>query len=161
MSFPQKNASSFDHPPSYEELLAEYQKAEEANPASLHYKRHLVRPALHPVRALLFCLLALCASALLAFLSFLLFEGVGLAIVVGGTVLLLLILLFLKRILIWCIRFYQRFASSKTRERCRFEPSCSEYMILALQKYGVFRGVQKGVRRLLRCKPPNGGFDLP
>jgi putative component of membrane protein insertase Oxa1/YidC/SpoIIIJ protein YidD len=34
-------------------------------------------------------------------------------------------------------------------------------MIMAINKYGLFRGVYKGIRRLLRCKPPNGGEDYP
>ena len=48
-----------------------------------------------------------------------------------------------------------------SRLKCVFEPSCSEYMILAVNKYGLVRGVIKGIRRLLRCHPPNGGKDYP
>lgn len=66
-----------------------------------------------------------------------------------------------KRALIWCVHLYQNKASDATRLKCVFEPSCSEYMILAVNKYGFFRGVYKGVRRLLRCHPPNGGQDYP
>ena len=45
---------------------------------------------------------------------------------------------------------------------CRFEPSCSEYMILAVRKYGPIRGAAKGVRRICRCHPWNpGGYDPP
>jgi uncharacterized protein len=45
---------------------------------------------------------------------------------------------------------------------CRFEPSCSEYMILAVRKYGPIYGVAKGVHRVCRCHPWNaGGFDPP
>lgn len=70
-------------------------------------------------------------------------------------------LIFAKRTVIWLVHFYQSRASDKTRLRCVFEPSCSEYMILAVEKYGVFRGVYKGCDRLLRCHPPNGGRDDP
>lgn len=66
-----------------------------------------------------------------------------------------------KRALIWCVHLYQNKASDATRLKCVFEPSCSEYMILAVNKYGFFRGVYKGIRRLLRCHPPNGGQDYP
>lgn len=66
-----------------------------------------------------------------------------------------------KRALIWCIHLYQNKASDATRLKCVFEPSCSEYMILAVNKYGLFRGVYKGIRRLFRCHPPNGGKDYP
>ena len=45
---------------------------------------------------------------------------------------------------------------------CRYEPSCSRYMIGALEKYGVVRGVAKGVARILRCHPWHpGGYDPP
>jgi putative membrane protein insertion efficiency factor len=45
---------------------------------------------------------------------------------------------------------------------CRFEPSCSEYMILAVRKFGPFWGTAKGVRRICRCHPWNeGGYDPP
>lgn len=73
---------------------------------------------------------------------------------------LLILALTLKYILIWFIRVYQRYAKSETRLRCCYTPSCSEYAILALKKYGVLIGGIKAVRRLLRCGPP-GGIDYP
>ena len=43
---------------------------------------------------------------------------------------------------------------------CRFTPSCSNYMIDAVKKYGVFRGIGLGVLRILRCHPfSRGGYD--
>lgn len=66
-----------------------------------------------------------------------------------------------KRALIWMVHLYQNKASDRTRLKCVFEPSCSEYMILAVNKYGFCRGVIKGIRRLRRCHPPNGGVDYP
>ena len=69
--------------------------------------------------------------------------------------------LFLKRLLIWAILLYQRFAPEKIRKLCSFEPSCSEYMKLSIEKYGVIRGVYKGLHRLSRCHWPNGGVDYP
>lgn len=65
-----------------------------------------------------------------------------------------------KKVVIWFVHLYQHYAPDRVRLRCLFEPSCSEYMILAVNKYGVFRGVYKGVKRLLRCRPP-GGIDYP
>ena len=67
----------------------------------------------------------------------------------------------MKYILIWLVRVYQRYAKSEMRLRCRFTPSCSEYSILAIQKYGAFRGTIKTVKRLRRCRYPNGGIDYP
>jgi putative membrane protein insertion efficiency factor len=43
---------------------------------------------------------------------------------------------------------------------CRFEPTCSVYMMQAVEKYGVWRGVGKGLRRIVRCHPfHEGGLD--
>lgn len=45
---------------------------------------------------------------------------------------------------------------------CRFEPSCSRYMVGALKQYGFVRGLAKGLRRLSRCHPWHpGGYDPP
>ncbi|MHB0986401.1 MAG: membrane protein insertion efficiency factor YidD [Sulfuricella sp.] len=59
------------------------------------------------------------------------------------------------------IRLYQRIAPTRLRRCCRYDPSCSNYMILAVQKHGVLVGVSKGVHRLFHCHPPFGGTDYP
>ena len=66
-----------------------------------------------------------------------------------------------RQIIISFIRFYQRWAPQTVRNSCRFQPSCSEYMILSVVKYGPIKGVKSGIGRIFRCKPPNGGLDLP
>ena len=68
---------------------------------------------------------------------------------------------FLKRFAIGAVLCYKAFAPLDVRRSCRFEPTCSTYMIMAIQKYGLVYGVMKGIHRLLRCKPPNGGVDYP
>lgn len=65
-----------------------------------------------------------------------------------------------KRTVIWLVHLYQNKAPNEVRLKCVFEPSCSEYMILAVQKYGVIRGVYKGIRRLFRCGREDG-IDYP
>ena len=82
-----------------------------------------------------------------------------LLIVLGFSVVYIRVIL--KRALIWLVHLYQHYASDEMRLKCVFEPSCSEYMILSIKKFGVVIGVFKGVRRLLRCHPPNGGHDEP
>jgi len=67
----------------------------------------------------------------------------------------------MKIILISFIRLYQKTAPTRIRNSCRFEPSCSEFMILSLQKYGTRKGLLKGINRLQRCKIPHGGTDYP
>ena len=58
------------------------------------------------------------------------------------------------------IRVYQRVISPLFGARCRFYPTCSVYMIEAIERHGVIVGVAKGVWRVLRCNPINpGGYD--
>lgn len=73
----------------------------------------------------------------------------------------LLSLLSLRIIAIGAVMTYQKLASEETRNACRFEPTCSVYMILALRKYGFLIGLCKGLGRISRCHPPYGGVDYP
>ena len=58
------------------------------------------------------------------------------------------------------LRFYKRFISPMLPPMCRFEPTCSMYMMQAIEKYGLLSGVWLGVRRLSRCHVFNpGGWD--
>jgi putative membrane protein insertion efficiency factor len=66
----------------------------------------------------------------------------------------------MKKFLISLIRFYQRFFSPLKPPSCRFYPTCSEYSIQALSKYGVFKGVWKSIVRISKCHPFHpGGHD--
>ena len=67
-----------------------------------------------------------------------------------------------RYILIPLIRLYKRALSPLLGNVCRFEPSCSRYMIGALKKYGLLKGSYLGIRRVLRCHPWHpGGYDPP
>ena len=63
--------------------------------------------------------------------------------------------------LILTVLNYQKFAPKSLRCSCRFEPCCSNYMLLAIEKHGTVKGFAKGVRRICRCHYPNGGIDYP
>lgn len=66
----------------------------------------------------------------------------------------------LTRLLILPIRFYQTYVSPLTPPMCRFKPTCSQYAVEALQKYGALKGTYLAVRRILRCHPWGGsGYD--
>jgi uncharacterized protein len=57
---------------------------------------------------------------------------------------------------------YQNTLSPLLGPACRFEPSCSRYMVGAIRKYGVLRGVWKGLVRFSHCHPWHpGGYDPP
>ena len=65
-------------------------------------------------------------------------------------------------VLVGLIRVYQATLSPLLGPACRFEPTCSRYMVGALRKYGLLRGFVKGVGRVCRCHPWNpGGYDPP
>lgn len=67
-----------------------------------------------------------------------------------------------RKLAIAAVRFYQRGLSPLVGARCRYTPSCSQYMIEAIEKYGLFRGLLRGSWRLLRCNPfCQGGHDPP
>jgi uncharacterized protein len=64
--------------------------------------------------------------------------------------------------IVGCVRAYQYLISPLLGPRCRFQPSCSEYMIGAVRKYGVLSGTARGIWRILRCHPFHpGGYDPP
>ena len=66
----------------------------------------------------------------------------------------------LEKFVVILVRIYQIFLSPFIGPGCRFYPTCSEYMITAVQRYGPFRGTLMGVKRILRCNPWNpGGYD--
>ena len=70
----------------------------------------------------------------------------------------------MSRILILIVKIYQRYLSQFTNE-CLYTPSCSEYFILAIKKYGIRKGYQKFMDRFSRCTPHHihldGTEDLP
>ncbi|MBP3254583.1 MAG: membrane protein insertion efficiency factor YidD [Bacteroidales bacterium] len=63
-------------------------------------------------------------------------------------------------VLILLIRFYQTAVSPHTPAACRFTPTCSQYALEALRKYGPFKGLFLAVKRIIRCNPWGGsGYD--
>jgi putative membrane protein insertion efficiency factor len=65
-------------------------------------------------------------------------------------------------LLVASVRLYQFFVSPWLGRVCRYEPSCSNYMIQAVRKYGFLRGTWRGVCRIARCHPLHaGGYDPP
>ena len=68
----------------------------------------------------------------------------------------------IKRIVIKILKFYQMVISPLYPKSCRYYPTCSNYAILAVEKYGVVKGLIKAIWRVLRCNPfSKGGVDYP
>ena len=65
----------------------------------------------------------------------------------------------MKKIIIFMIKLYQ-VTPLHSHNMCRFTPTCSNYMIDALNKYGTLKGLKLGIKRLLRCHPRGDyGYD--
>ena len=65
----------------------------------------------------------------------------------------------MKKILIKLIKIYQRLPGL-FHYNCKFYPSCSNYMIEAIEVYGSLKGIWLGIKRIIRCNPfSNGGYD--
>lgn len=66
----------------------------------------------------------------------------------------------MKKIFILIITFYQKKISPIFGKKCKYYPTCSEYTKQAIEKYGVIKGLFKGIKRILRCNPfSKGGYD--
>jgi hypothetical protein len=66
----------------------------------------------------------------------------------------------MKKAVLFLIKIYRNYLSPFKLQCCRFYPSCSQYAVEAVEKYGVFKGLLKGIKRILRCHPfSKGGYD--
>tara|TARA_Y100000591_G_scaffold243651_1_gene214445 strand:+ start:608 stop:829 length:222 start_codon:yes stop_codon:yes gene_type:complete len=69
----------------------------------------------------------------------------------------------MKKIIIYLIKFYQITLSPLLGSNCRFQPTCSQYMIEAVTHYGVLKGLSLGLKRISKCHPlgPKGYDPVP
>ena len=66
----------------------------------------------------------------------------------------------MKRILIALVKFYRKYISPLTPPTCRYVPTCSQYALEALEKYGALKGGWLAVKRICRCHPFHKGHDF-
>lgn len=134
-------------------------------------RNRLFRPQIHFGRAFGVVVIVVIATMVLSYGLMYLLEWTGFITFESSSrlqnwfsiywkVQVLVLLMTLRYIFIWCIRVYQRYAKDETRLRCCYTPSCSEYAILALKKYGLIIGCYKAINRLFRCGS-SGGIDYP
>lgn len=142
-------------------LLAEAAFHPPADPRSPAYVRVLKRPKIRWLSLIAWAGLPLPILAVVGLLLSRMGLSPGASIAVCGGLLLVYLAVMAKPAAVCAVRLYQHFAPDSVRNRCRFEPSCSEYMILSIEKYGLFKGVKRGIGRLRRCNVKGGGFDEP
>ena len=139
-----------------------YYKTETNN----YVRLYIHRPKINYKRSLVFAFVVAIATLLLSIVaSFVLRQVTDADPIIIFTITIILFYamtagIFLRRLLIWLITLYQAKAKLETRLKCCYEPSCSEYAILAIKKYGAVKGSIKAIKRLKRCHPP-GGIDYP
>ncbi|WP_035293152.1 membrane protein insertion efficiency factor YidD [Clostridium sp. KNHs214] len=66
----------------------------------------------------------------------------------------------MKRVLICIIKFYRKYISPLKKPCCRFYPTCSQYALEAIEKYGALKGGIMAIKRIFKCHPfHEGGYD--
>lgn len=123
------------------------------DPRSYEYKRIYNKEPINKKRFLTIIFIGL----IITIISLLIFKKIYIVVICN----MLYYILCLKYILILMIKIYQKIAPISIRSKCRFEPSCSNYMLQSLEKYGLFKGLKKGLDRLKRCNINDGGYDYP
>ena len=123
-------------------------------------KNEVIRPEIPVVGTMLSILIPVVTNLLLALI---LEECLIDFSVITLFIILMLVCIFLnsRQIVIFAIVVYQRFAPVEIRSKCLYIPSCSNYTILVLKKYGLIIGTVKAIDRFRRCRYPNGGEDYP
>lgn len=144
-----------------DEITNRLLQLEKDNPASIYYNRHLERPDISLLKIIKNISICLISCAAVTILLCCLNVHICAAFIFSFLILLAYIIMHLKQICIYLILLYQRYAPASLRMKCRYEPSCSQYMLLAIEKYGLRKGVALGIKRLKRCKIGNGGYDFP
>ncbi|MFD2165796.1 membrane protein insertion efficiency factor YidD [Thalassotalea euphylliae] len=66
-----------------------------------------------------------------------------------------------QALVISLVRGYQRFISPLLGNNCRFQPTCSQYTVIAIERFGVIKGCWLAIKRILKCHPLNAGGEDP
>jgi len=124
-------------------------------------KRKLIRPNTNIFNAICFIFIFMLACFIISITVKLLFEKIPF-ILVFLFVFFSIMFILLKKIIIGLVEIYQHYMPESLRRCCLCMPTCSEYMILAVEKYGALKGIRKGLYRLIHtCRGTNYKFDYP
>lgn len=123
------------------------------DPRDIDYVRVHNKAKINKVK--LFIIVSIYISCIIIFIKF----NLHLSLIIIFSLLYLIINL--KNLVLLIVKIYQNVAPISIRDKCRFEPSCSDYMIMSINKYGLIKGLKKGINRLKRCNINDGGYDYP
>lgn len=143
------------------EALKRQMQGDALDPRSVNYVRKLIRPHINWFSIILNLTLPLLFAAALVFIAVYFELKIALSVLAVCVLLLIYIIVRARSWMVALVLIYQRYAPSTVRNKCRFEPSCSQYMVISIQKYGAIKGLIKGIKRIKRCNVNGGGFDYP
>ena len=124
-------------------------------------RRQLIRPKTNIITATYFLSLLLLVCFVISIITKLLFEKIPFMLVFI-LVFFSIMFILLKKIIIGIVEIYQHYMPEQFRRRCLCMPTCSEYMILAVKKYGALKGMRKGLYRLIHtCQGIDYKIDYP
>jgi len=123
-------------------------------------KRELPRPKTNLINAAYFLSLLLLVCFAVSMIMRFLFEKIPFMLVFIFAFFLISFIL-LKKIIIGMVEIYQHYMPEELRRRCLCMPTCSEYMILAVEKYGALKGLRKGMYRLMHTCKKDYKIDYP
>ena len=128
----------------------------------LKVKSHYPKPRIYPFRIIIQILIPIILCVGINFLMYWICNSNGVTLnfnnylLISVLFLAFYLILHLGSIAIFIIQIYQAKAKDETRERCGLTPTCSFYMIYAIQKWGLIIGLIKGIKRLKRCEGQQG-----
>jgi len=123
-------------------------------------KRELPRPKTNIINAAYFFSLLLLVCFVISMIMKFLFEKIP-SMLVFILVFFLISFILLKKIIIGMVELYQHYMPEELRRRCLCMPTCSEYMILSVEKYGALKGLRKGMYRLMHTCRKEYKIDYP
>ncbi|MCM1228490.1 MAG: membrane protein insertion efficiency factor YidD [Clostridium sp.] len=123
--------------------------------------RDVKRPDTPIMRSVLSLLLKALITAVIVTSVYLLPIPKSTAIIVSILSIIVFFLINIRKLMLTLIIIYQKYAPERIRSACLFKPCCSEHMKCSIEKYGTLKGFIKGIKRILRCRYPNGGIDEP
>jgi putative component of membrane protein insertase Oxa1/YidC/SpoIIIJ protein YidD len=135
-------------------------------------KRELIRPETSIAKAFKYIMTFMCVDVIFTFTTFLIVRiffidnisihplMMALIVFFGSTILGLI--LTAKKAIVGLIKLYQHYAPERIRRKCIFKPTCSEYMIMAIEKFGLINGLYKGILRMFfKCRGHYYSIDYP
>jgi len=124
-------------------------------------RRKFIRPNTNIFNAVCFIFIFMLVCFIISITVKLLFEKIHFMLVFMF-VFFSIMFIMLKMIIIGIVEIYQHYMPESLRRRCLCMPTCSEYMILAVKKYGAVKGIKKGLYRLIHtCRGTDYKYDYP